>query len=122
MSYAPNNDPYPDYPNDWVVLPQLATPNAATPAPGTPPNPAILNRPAPRPHPLEALWAHIPISAVTWDPPIFPDAFGQFPRPAPSPPVVPSLDGLGGLLAGLTKWQPAPRELPLGLLAGLAHL
>jgi hypothetical protein len=60
---------------------------------------------------------------VAWDPPIFPDALGQYLRPmsAPrtAPPVVPAL----GLLAGLADLQPATPEAALssfGLLSGLA--
>jgi hypothetical protein len=124
-SFLPNNDPYPHYPDDWIALPPPAPPDAASPAPNLQPDAstlAIANRPPPQPLPLEALWAHIPISAATWDPPIFPDALGQYQRPAPAPFNVPSLDGLGGLLAGLTKSQRAPSYPPLGLLSGLAHL
>jgi hypothetical protein len=123
--FLPNNDPYPHYPDDWIALPPPAPPNAASPAPNLQPDAstlAISNRPPPQPLPLEAPWAHIPIGAATWDPPIFPDSFGQYQRPAPAPFNVPSLDGLGGLLAGLTRSQRTPSYPPLGLLTGLAHL
>jgi hypothetical protein len=95
-----SNDPYPD---DWFVPPPAATPNAAQPASNPAPdvpNPAVSNRPAPRPNPLEALWSLIPLSRLTeaaWDPPIFPDALEQYPRPTPAPRDLPPLGDAGGL-------------------------
>ena len=123
-------DPYPDYPEDWLVLPPSAAPSAAVPAPSSQPNsanPGIPNRAAPRPDPLAAFWPSIPTSSLTefaWNPPIFPDALGQYPHSPPAPPPfsISSFDGVGGLLGGLTKIQPAPGDFPLGLLGGLANL
>jgi hypothetical protein len=117
------------YPDDWIALAAPATPRMAQPAPGpqpSAPNPDIANRPGPLPDPFTAYWSQIPAShlrAVAWDPPIFPNALGQYPRPTPAPrtapPVVPAL----GLLAGLANLQPATPEAALssfGLLGGLA--
>jgi hypothetical protein len=99
------------YPDDWIYpnSSNLPAPGTTPPAPSPQPsvaNPAISNRPAPRPDPFGAYWALIPASrvgAMAWHPPIFPNSLGQFPLPAPAPRDVWPTVGANGLLGGVER-------------------
>ncbi len=98
-------------------------------------NPAISNRPPPPPDPFAAYWSRIPASRLTalaWappvfpssnpfspqnmppsaplgltPPPIFPNSFGQFPSPGPSPSSVAPSAAANGMLGGIAKMSAA---------------
>jgi hypothetical protein len=94
-------DGYPDdwiYPNNQNTPAPPAAPRPAPPAASPQPaaaDPAISARPAPA-DPFAALWSLIPASAWVTPLPIFPDALGRYPMPAPAPSALPpSIAGRG---------------------------
>jgi hypothetical protein len=128
------------FPDDWIYpdgrsAPTSAVaPSAVPPAPGPQPNaanPATANRLAPPPAPFAAYWSLIPASrvgALAWEPPIFPDSFGQFPPAMPTPSNDPPRFAVGGLLGAIPRMCAAaplnisPRFAPGGLLGAIPRM
>jgi hypothetical protein len=127
------------FPDDWIYpdnqSPALAAAPSTTPPPSPQPNPspAVSNRPAARFDPFAAYWSQMPASrvgALAWEPPIFPDSFGQFPSAAPAPYNDPPNFPPGGLLGGIGRMIAAAQARasdPLaaatnGILGGIPKL